>query len=95
MQIYIMDIHIFYTLLSALIGGVMGARARLGEVIFFEGSLICSIVYFFMDMKTTAFLFDFLFLIYLQFLLAFVPLLIEPNYTFVPNFSISVADTFN
>ncbi|KMS95415.1 hypothetical protein BVRB_008460 [Beta vulgaris subsp. vulgaris] len=30
--IYIMDIHIFYTLLSALIGGVMGARARLGEI---------------------------------------------------------------
>nr|GEV05479.1 callose synthase 10 [Tanacetum cinerariifolium] len=30
--IYIMDIHIFYTLLSAVIGGVMGARARLGEI---------------------------------------------------------------
>ena len=28
-----MDIHIWYTLLSALVGGVMGARARLGEVI--------------------------------------------------------------
>ncbi|KAJ0755182.1 putative 1,3-beta-glucan synthase [Helianthus annuus] len=30
--IYLMDIHIFYTLLSAIIGGVMGARARLGEI---------------------------------------------------------------
>ncbi|MCL7026736.1 hypothetical protein MKW94_027145 [Papaver nudicaule] len=30
--IYIMDIHIWYTLLSALIGGLMGARARLGEI---------------------------------------------------------------
>ncbi|KAL8142008.1 hypothetical protein V2J09_015040 [Rumex salicifolius] len=30
--IYIMDIHIWYTLMSALIGGVMGARARLGEI---------------------------------------------------------------
>ncbi|XWS47846.1 hypothetical protein CRYUN_Cryun13aG0020200 [Craigia yunnanensis] len=30
--IYIMDIHIWYTLLSAIIGGVMGARARLGEI---------------------------------------------------------------
>ncbi|KAK2968255.1 hypothetical protein RJ640_030305 [Escallonia rubra] len=29
--IYIMDIHIWYTLLSAVVGGVMGARARLGE----------------------------------------------------------------
>lgn len=27
-----MDIYIWYTLLSAIIGGVMGARARLGEV---------------------------------------------------------------
>ncbi|XP_076938862.1 callose synthase 10-like isoform X2 [Bidens hawaiensis] len=27
-----MDIHIWYTLLSAIIGGVMGARARLGEI---------------------------------------------------------------
>ena len=46
-QIYIMDIHIWYTLLSAIIGGVMGARARLGEVLIlfhshesFIGSLI-------------------------------------------------------
>ncbi|XP_076929040.1 callose synthase 10-like isoform X1 [Bidens hawaiensis] len=31
-SIYIMDIHIWYTLLSAIIGGVMGARARLGEI---------------------------------------------------------------
>lgn len=31
-QIYLMDIHIWYTLLSAIIGGVMGARSRLGEV---------------------------------------------------------------
>ncbi|PWA59606.1 glucan synthase-like 8 [Artemisia annua] len=30
--IYLMDIHIFYTLLSAVIGGVMGARARLGKI---------------------------------------------------------------
>ncbi|XP_044487374.1 callose synthase 10 [Mangifera indica] len=30
--IYLMDIHIWYTLLSAIIGGVMGARARLGEI---------------------------------------------------------------
>jgi callose synthase len=30
--IYLMDIHIFYTLLSAVVGGVMGARARLGEI---------------------------------------------------------------
>ena len=31
-QIYIMDIHIWYTVLSAIVGGVKGARARLGEV---------------------------------------------------------------
>ncbi|VVB02402.1 unnamed protein product [Arabis nemorensis] len=30
--IYIMDLHIFYTVLSAIIGGVMGAKARLGEI---------------------------------------------------------------
>ncbi|CAM8922119.1 unnamed protein product [Rhodiola kirilowii] len=30
--IYIMDIHIWYTLLSAIVGGVMGARGRLGEI---------------------------------------------------------------
>ncbi|VFQ97396.1 unnamed protein product [Cuscuta campestris] len=30
--IYIMDIHIWYTLLSAIVGGIMGARARLGEI---------------------------------------------------------------
>ncbi|XP_022769983.1 callose synthase 10 isoform X3 [Durio zibethinus] len=30
--IYVMDIHIWYTVLSAIIGGVMGARARLGEI---------------------------------------------------------------
>ncbi|ONK58964.1 uncharacterized protein A4U43_C08F1540 [Asparagus officinalis] len=30
--IYLMDIHIWYTLLSALIGGLIGARARLGEI---------------------------------------------------------------
>ncbi|KAL3623862.1 Callose synthase 10 [Castilleja foliolosa] len=30
--IYIMDIHIWYTLLSAMYGAVMGARARLGEI---------------------------------------------------------------
>lgn len=33
LQIYLMDIHIWYTLLSAIVGGVMGARARLGEVL--------------------------------------------------------------
>lgn len=31
-----MDIHIWYTLLSAIVGGVMGARARLGEVQLFQ-----------------------------------------------------------
>lgn len=30
--IYIMDIHIWYTILSALVGGLMGARGRLGEI---------------------------------------------------------------
>ncbi|KAK6924727.1 1,3-beta-glucan synthase subunit FKS1-like, domain-1, partial [Dillenia turbinata] len=30
--IYLMDIHIWYTILSAIIGGIMGARARLGEI---------------------------------------------------------------
>nr|QKN22530.1 callose synthase 10 [Urtica dioica subsp. dioica] len=30
--IYLMDIYIWYTLLSAVIGGIMGARARLGEI---------------------------------------------------------------
>ncbi|WCJ36196.1 glucan synthase-like 8 [Euphorbia peplus] len=30
--IYIMDIHIFYTVLSAIVGGIMGARSRLGEI---------------------------------------------------------------
>ncbi|GAV80876.1 Glucan_synthase domain-containing protein/FKS1_dom1 domain-containing protein [Cephalotus follicularis] len=30
--IYIMDIYIWYTLLSSIVGGVMGARARLGEI---------------------------------------------------------------
>lgn len=30
-----MDIHIWYTLLSALVGGVIGARDRLGEVCFY------------------------------------------------------------
>lgn len=32
LAIYLMDIHIWYTLLSALVGGLMGARARLGEI---------------------------------------------------------------
>ncbi|XP_039828027.1 callose synthase 10-like isoform X2 [Panicum virgatum] len=32
LAIYLMDIHIWYTLLSALVGGVMGARGRLGEI---------------------------------------------------------------
>ncbi|KAK9278786.1 hypothetical protein L1049_028364 [Liquidambar formosana] len=30
--IYLMDIHIWYTILSAIVGGVMGAQARLGEI---------------------------------------------------------------
>ncbi|KAI9108924.1 hypothetical protein K1719_020229 [Acacia pycnantha] len=30
--IYLMDIHIWYTVLSAIVGGVTGARARLGEI---------------------------------------------------------------
>ncbi|XP_057970390.1 callose synthase 10 [Malania oleifera] len=30
--IYLMDIHIWYTVLSAIIGGLTGARARLGEI---------------------------------------------------------------
>ncbi|XP_062169425.1 callose synthase 10 [Alnus glutinosa] len=30
--IYLMDIHIWYTVLSAIVGGVKGARARLGEI---------------------------------------------------------------
>ncbi|KAJ3672614.1 hypothetical protein LUZ60_007335 [Juncus effusus] len=30
--IYVMDLQIWYTLLSALVGGIMGARARLGEI---------------------------------------------------------------
>ncbi|GMH21528.1 hypothetical protein Nepgr_023370 [Nepenthes gracilis] len=30
--IYLMDIYIWYTVLSALVGGVMGARDRLGEI---------------------------------------------------------------
>ncbi|XP_061360871.1 callose synthase 10 [Gastrolobium bilobum] len=30
--IYLMDIHIWYTVMSAIVGGVIGARARLGEI---------------------------------------------------------------
>ncbi|KAE9608552.1 hypothetical protein Lal_00020821 [Lupinus albus] len=30
--IYLMDLHIWYTVMSAIIGGVIGARARLGEI---------------------------------------------------------------
>ncbi|KAK9090225.1 hypothetical protein Sjap_023402 [Stephania japonica] len=30
--IYLMDCHIWHTLLSAIVGGVIGARARLGEI---------------------------------------------------------------
>lgn len=37
LQIYLMDILIWYTILSAIVGGVKGARARLGEV------LMCSL----------------------------------------------------
>jgi hypothetical protein len=44
LQIYLMDIHIWYTLLSALVGGVMGARDRLGEVYIYRfGQLKCFI----------------------------------------------------
>lgn len=32
MQIYLLDIHIFYTLVSAFLGFLLGARDRLGEV---------------------------------------------------------------
>ncbi|KAI4303806.1 hypothetical protein MLD38_039399 [Melastoma candidum] len=32
LAVYLMDILIWYTLLSAIVGGVMGARARLGEI---------------------------------------------------------------
>ncbi|KAL9267094.1 Callose synthase 10-like protein [Drosera capensis] len=31
LAIYLMDIHIWYTIMSALVGGVIGARDRLGE----------------------------------------------------------------
>ncbi|CAJ2644467.1 unnamed protein product [Trifolium pratense] len=30
--IYLMDLHIWYTVMSAIVGGVIGARARLGEI---------------------------------------------------------------
>ncbi|KAH9302685.1 hypothetical protein KI387_014268, partial [Taxus chinensis] len=30
--IYVLDLHVFYTLLSAIVGGLIGARARLGEI---------------------------------------------------------------
>lgn len=47
-----MDIHIWYTLLSAIVGGVMGARARLGEVQLFQKFILDlaegSIVFFFL-----------------------------------------------
>ena len=32
MQIYLLDIHIFYTIASAFFGFLLGARDRLGEV---------------------------------------------------------------
>jgi callose synthase len=32
MQIYLLDIHVFYTVLSAIYGFLLGARDRLGEV---------------------------------------------------------------
>lgn len=32
MQIYLLDIHIFYTIFSAFLGFLLGARDRLGEV---------------------------------------------------------------
>jgi len=31
-QIYLLDIHIFYTIFSAFLGFLLGARDRLGEV---------------------------------------------------------------
>lgn len=43
-----MDIYIWYTLLSAVIGGIMGARARLGEVLmlfYSSNSFISNIVF--------------------------------------------------
>jgi len=35
-----MDILIFYTVMSAIVGGVIGARARLGEVFEFQIDII-------------------------------------------------------
>jgi callose synthase len=32
MQIYLLDIHVFYTVMSAIYGFLLGARDRLGEV---------------------------------------------------------------
>lgn len=32
LQIYLMDTHVFYTIVSAILGFLMGARDRLGEV---------------------------------------------------------------
>ena len=34
-----MDILIFYTVMSAIVGGVSGARARLGEVFGFQSGI--------------------------------------------------------
>jgi len=38
-----MDILIFYTVMSAIVGGVIGARARLGEVFAFQIGIILTI----------------------------------------------------
>jgi callose synthase len=32
LQIYLLDIHVFYTIMSAIVGFLLGARERLGEV---------------------------------------------------------------
>lgn len=40
-----MDLHIWYTVMSAIVGGVIGARARLGEVFWFQcGNLLDSVL---------------------------------------------------
>lgn len=39
-----MDLHIWYTLLSAIVGGVKGAQARLGEVSIF--TVVVAVVFF-------------------------------------------------
>lgn len=42
-QIYLLDIHVFYTIISAIWGFLLGARDRLGEVSDFY-SIFASVV---------------------------------------------------